>query len=324
MASRLDSLELLLSCVVCLEEFEESGDHIPRLLPCTHTLCEACIKQLIQNDKLECPECRAKHNAPRDEKSFPQNKYLLIQVKRKPSKKSKGKKEQDEKKLCKVHGKELVLFCDEPECKKSICLVCLKKFHKKHDVIDEKRGVLMRNISCIEQNLKEKIVVLHATEDDVSRKTEDCLKDLEKRREEMKDEIDKQFDIMKKEAEDRKKEVKNVLDSDVQGLNENLNLLSNIRKNTEAMDDDNDDNYRIETVNGIKEIVNEYLSGNRTYKYPELSPTPQEPMEFGQIEEKQLNIKLLEIDENDSMESPLRNITDTSQLKCTGELNVST
>ena len=35
-----DSLEHLLSCQVCFHEFREDGEHIPRLLPCTHTLCE--------------------------------------------------------------------------------------------------------------------------------------------------------------------------------------------------------------------------------------------------------------------------------------------
>ena len=126
MASRQDSLQHLLSCVVCLEEFEEDGDHISRLLPCTHTLCEICLKQLICNNKLECPECRAKHEAPREEKSFPQNKYLLIQVKKKSGNEGKVKPDREKKERCEEHRKELVLFCNEPECKKPICLVCLK------------------------------------------------------------------------------------------------------------------------------------------------------------------------------------------------------
>ena len=35
-----DSLEHILACQICLEYFEETGDHVPRLLPCTDTLCE--------------------------------------------------------------------------------------------------------------------------------------------------------------------------------------------------------------------------------------------------------------------------------------------
>ena len=37
-----DSLEYAFTCQVCFEEFEETGDHVPRLLPCTYTLCETC------------------------------------------------------------------------------------------------------------------------------------------------------------------------------------------------------------------------------------------------------------------------------------------
>ena len=86
MAEAPRSLELLLSCQVCFEDFEEDGHHIPRLLPCTHTLCHTCVGQLIQENKIECPECREKHEAENKEKSFPQNKYILTQIKRKSSK----------------------------------------------------------------------------------------------------------------------------------------------------------------------------------------------------------------------------------------------
>ena len=318
--SRQDSL---LSCVVCLEEFEEDGDHIPRLLPCTHTLCEACVKQLIRDNKLECPECRAEHEAKKEEKSFPQNKYLLMQVKRKPGRESKGKQERDEKELCEEHGKEVVLFCDEAECKKPICLVCLKKSHKKHDVtdiVDEKKEVLKKKISHIEQNLREKINIFNATKTDINRKTEVCLKNLQKRSEEMKDEIDRQFHQMKKDAENQREEANSSLETETADLNENLNLLSSIRKNTEDMDEDDDDNYSdvidmIDTVNSIKEMVNLCLSGTRTYSYPEFTLFAPVSLDFGNIVEKQLNVELLEINENTvSMETRLRKVTHASKI----------
>ena len=82
MADAPGSLELLLSCQVCLEEYGEDGDHVPRLLPCTHTVCESCIKKLISDKKLNCPECRTKHEAEKEVKTFPQNKYLIAQIRR--------------------------------------------------------------------------------------------------------------------------------------------------------------------------------------------------------------------------------------------------
>ena len=81
-----DALKEILSCQICLEDFQEDGDLIPRLLPCSHTLCQKCLIQLLGGGRsLICPECRARHAAPKREKSFPQNKYLLTVIKRRES-----------------------------------------------------------------------------------------------------------------------------------------------------------------------------------------------------------------------------------------------
>ena len=71
----------LTNCSVCFDEYTETGDYIPRILPCFHTLCEECLGQLVQNDGLNCPECRVKHTAPNGKTSFPQNKYVLAHLK---------------------------------------------------------------------------------------------------------------------------------------------------------------------------------------------------------------------------------------------------
>ena len=329
MASRQDSLQHLLSCVVCLEEFEEDGDYIPRLLPCTHTLCEICVKQLIRNNKIECPECRAKHEAPREAKSFPQNKYLLIQVKRKSCNVGEVKPDREKKELCEEHRKELVLFCNEEECKKPICLVCLKKFHKRHevvDIVDEKRKILKKKINFIEKNLREKINGLNIAKRELSRKTQVCLDDLEKKREEIIAEIDKQFEKMKKETKDQLKETNSSIENEVTALNENLNLLSTIKQNTDV-DDDDDGNYSdmidmIETVEGVKEMVNQCLSGKRTYRYHDFFTAP---VSFGNIVTRTYDMKLSEVEEDAMlMETNLRNVTDTAQLTCTGEYKIIT
>ena len=286
-------------------------------------------KQLIRNQKLECPECRTKHDAKNKEKSFPQNKYLLTQIKRKSTEACDVKAERKEKELCQEHGKELVLFCKETECQKAICLLCLRKTHKKHNVIDiegEKREVLMTKIILFEKNIKEKVIVLTAAKNDINKMADACLNDLEKRRDQMKGAIDKQFDKMKKETGDQMKEANTSLENEIAALNENLNLLSSIKQNTEGMDDD-DDNYSdiinmIETLNGLKEMVNQYLSGNRTYRYPEFTSTANVHLDFGNIEEKQFSTKLSEIVEDVMLvEGPLRNIRDASQLNCTGKRN---
>ena len=123
MARKRESLAELLCCVICLENYDEEK-HVPRLLTCSHTVCESCIKDLITNDTLVCPECRKKHRAENKEKSFPQNKYLLAhicsgKIDAKESSRSTQKVPQER---CEKHGLELVLFCFEDMCHTSICI----------------------------------------------------------------------------------------------------------------------------------------------------------------------------------------------------------
>ena len=66
MAEKLDSLDRLLSRQVCFNDFEENGDNVPRILPCSHTLCHTCLSQMIRQNKIECPECREKHEVKKE------------------------------------------------------------------------------------------------------------------------------------------------------------------------------------------------------------------------------------------------------------------
>ena len=131
MKRKRDSIADMLSCQVCFEDFDEDGDHIPRIFPCSHTVCVSCIKNLIKNDKLACPECRKTYEVDNVETSFPQNKYLLVQIR---SGKIIKHEEADSNERCKEHGKELTAFCKV--CQKDICISCLKKGHEGHEWIE--------------------------------------------------------------------------------------------------------------------------------------------------------------------------------------------
>ncbi len=50
-------------CSVCLEVYTDSGDHTCRRLLCNHTVCDLCLKQIVRNNRMECPECRFHHTA---------------------------------------------------------------------------------------------------------------------------------------------------------------------------------------------------------------------------------------------------------------------
>ena len=64
-------------CPVCFDVYEEYGHLIPRILPCSHTLCHKCVEELLNNYTLVCPQDRQVHPAFQGAKSFPQNKYIL-------------------------------------------------------------------------------------------------------------------------------------------------------------------------------------------------------------------------------------------------------
>ena len=148
-----DSLEYILTCQICLDDFEETGDHVPRILPCFHSLCEKCLKQLIEGNSMECPECRKKHRVFANKvKTFPQNKYILANIRRKEIDIAKND-------MCEIHGKELLLYCVEPECLISICLTCLSKHHRGHDVVEieeAKREALFKKIENFVKDLEER------------------------------------------------------------------------------------------------------------------------------------------------------------------------
>ena len=267
MAAAPDSLEEILSCQVCFEEFEEDGAHVPRLLPCTHTLCHTCVGQLIQGTRIECPERREKHEAKKEEKSFPQNKYILVQMKRKTPR---LQRDQSPIEKCSEHGKELNIFCKEAGCKRVICLSCLSQGHKKHEVVEiedrkkEMMATLQKNIEAVTDNLQRKMRNIRVAKKDVVEKFKNNLKELKMKKEELM----KQYDNMIKETENQMKQIDIKANRDLNTMNENVNLLQDMNKSAEGVTY-RDVVNRLDTVSSIIENVNKHLTGTRTYEYHE-------------------------------------------------------
>ena len=130
-------------CAVCFEAYEETGENIPRLLPCGHSLCNGCVKRLLQRQTLNrfmqrqtlcCPQCRQDNEVPNGAVNFPQNRYILKNIKE--------TRNEGYFQVCKKHGREMSLFCNGglfsgwKECKTEICSLCLTKDHHNHKVVD--------------------------------------------------------------------------------------------------------------------------------------------------------------------------------------------
>ena len=153
------------NCPVCFETYTEAGDHVPRLLPCSHSLCEACLKDSIRNGSVNCPQDRKKHRATSGVRTFPQNKYILRNIG-----KDTEKKEQFE--TCPQHGKDMMLFCVDDKCKEAICTLCLKD-HGGHNVVDvkEKKTMVSMEIKSLRDQLQSFRDEITRAKNDVEKKS---------------------------------------------------------------------------------------------------------------------------------------------------------
>ena len=268
MANNADNLAQMLSCTVCLEDYKSDGAHIPRLLPCTHTLCETCIRELIRYNRLVCPECRKVQEATKGEKSFPQNKYLLVQIHRKKTDDAKENLYTPDK--CKKHGKELVLYCTEELCQKSICISCLKTDHAGHkwtEIENQTKEVLLRDVKDIKKNMEAKVEMISKAKRDVFEKTDRCMKELKKTKDELYGCIE-QIDKMLEETESHSNETNLLADIKLSGMRTNIAHLNNILINSgDGTGYETIMNHR-ETVKRIVENNKENLSGSRSFPFP--------------------------------------------------------
>ena len=267
MARKRESLAELLCCVICLENYDEEGQHVPRLLPCSHTVCESCIKDLITNDTLVCPECRKKHRAKNKEKSFPQNKYLLAHIWSKNTKESSQSIQKVPEERCEKHGLELVLFCFENICRTSICISCLAD-HNKHDVkgIEVKEKELLKTDLEFKMILETRLKMISDAKETVEEKTDRCVNYLRK----TKDEFIRCFDKMIEEVHDHGNQTNKESDKDISSITASIEVLNNIQENIEDEDEENPyetiANYR-ETVRTIIQNNKTNLSGPRSFKF---------------------------------------------------------
>ena len=319
MAKAPSSLDNYLSCQICFENFEENGDHVPRILPCHHTVCESCIKGMIQGNKIICPECREEHQAKKQGKSFQQNKYILVQM----SRKKKNEKDEGPKiDMCPQHKKEIIFFCEEDGCKKPVCKTCLTKEHKKHDVVeieDKKKEALLKNIENTRKDLTQKISILFQAKDDVQRKTKLTVNDLEKAKEEM----SKKFDVMIKEAENKMKDATARIDSDVAMINENNVLLEQMRNNVTAEREVTLEylNDGQETVAELRNTVKVNICGTKTFKIKTFQA--KQEISYGRFDEDSITIVIPDLADFEEKTAPGKAIpivTDASELKWKGRI----
>ena len=127
-----DFTEGFLTCGTCLYTYD-AGEHTPKLLPCSHTICRICLERIAvaaglrdQTGCFRCPICRESVQVPRGgvvafPPSFLVNQLLdLMQRQRR-----------EVIPKCSNHVTQELLFCET--CDSVFCSVCTGGSHGSPD-----------------------------------------------------------------------------------------------------------------------------------------------------------------------------------------------
>ena len=235
-------------CPVCFEEFKETGDHVPRLLPCTHTLCHRCVCELLRENILTCPQDRQEHPAKSGTISFPQNKYILKNLKEKPVTIEAGFER------CEIHGRELSLYCKGKGCKKTICQLCHIGTHRSHNVVDilqeleRQRDFLVTDIEHVTNDLMSRKNKLLAAKKNLGKMYTQSSEVLKR----TKEEVAKIIDNVIKELEQNMENVSSTLDEKTVLIEEMLTMLNAIKQNVTTYTTINAVQVSLDTVERTK------------------------------------------------------------------------
>ena len=278
--------EDLTNCPVCFEVYEETDDRMPRILPCHHTFCERCLKQILRKKSVVCPECRIKHPAPGGTRTYPQNKYIVanIQLTRRatPSVVLNIQETEQEFPLaerfskCAAHGKEVSLYCYGNKCQKAICQLCLIKHHRNHDVVDiheelkEKGKIFSENLQKLKEVLEGKKSKMLEAKKDIKKKNKLCVSQLQTTKEEHLRIISERYDELVKEANGEMKHGIADIDDELVTLNKDIELLDIIKHKNNPEDVTREDMAKgFQTVKAIAGNVYLNFSGSVVYRYNE-------------------------------------------------------
>ena len=197
--------ELVKECQICALTFVN-----PKLLPCHHTFCEACVKKMTKGSKLECPNCRKECNSKDIINDFRLEGFLQ------------ALKEQEDhltmpKTETNLGGTGKCEFCEEnhishycKDCNQWICASCkkihsnakLSKYHKIESLAnknEEFKTKLLIEINALKTKVKEhgRLIAAFETESDKTKAIQlSTLEESKRNRTRLHKEIDERFGAM--------------------------------------------------------------------------------------------------------------------------------
>ena len=245
-----------LECPVCLQEYTETGEFVPRILPCRDTVFERCIKRLLgDGSTLKCSVDRRKFYAEKRFLTFQQNKYILSQLKKK------RKQKKSTLQNCKTYALVLNLYCYS--CQKDICSMCLSENHRRHDVVDinslkkKKCEDILKSANQLDEHLKEDMNELVKMKKELANDAETCINSII---------IQKLaamllFDRMVDDVKRHQTKTNSTIDELISEINKNITTIRQTTNDTDS------ELMTLEIISKKKEIIKEIKDN-----VPKISP----------------------------------------------------
>ncbi len=199
-------------CGVCLDTYTQEGEKVPKVLPCSHTLCLGCAKQLSRGGRVVCPECR-KTNVilGPGAQAFPTNRYILENIKVQPL-------EAQEETKCEEHSKPWAVFCADPRCLKMLCPLCPMQDHADHKNLVGPFDTLKDSVDL--NFIRTEATATAKNLEEYQKKVEAMKKTVTTAGEEAKKKIAEALDEVMKEAEALNKEVDEKVNKQTRNLDQ--------------------------------------------------------------------------------------------------------
>ena len=266
---RLDNSESLLDCNICFEYFDDC-DHSPIMFGCQHTVCKACLKDLIEAHTMEeyfpCPICRVQVEIkPDGVEGYAKNRLLMNIL---HQKKAKIK--------CKEHPQKTVShYCIT--CAKSLCSACVVrqlKEHPEHEIEDiedtyarkDKRVAQLKTFTNDAVSQMERIVMqgtklknaLEEAKEQVARLADEAVAHIYVEQGRLEDELNSLYkDIIQS---DNNEDIDNAFES------KRVALLNTTRKTMDKMSQEIDAYIREDDFEKFQQEVAKQVQGMRHYE----------------------------------------------------------
>ena len=247
------------NCPVCQEPFS-TEDHIPRLLPCTHTTCDKCLNELVREKSVICPQCNKKLGAKKGVESFCKNKYIMKSLEADKAPLESGN-EFDVFETCPKHGRKLNIYCRSKECEQDICQVCLIEQHNGHELVDYLQED--KKADSLQSYLRHCEHSLTVAKEEVETKCKQSIAVLKKNKLEHKKIIDTRI----KEINKNMKKEKEKLEEQLTKVREQLVEYERFREETRSESENNNIQSRVKTIGKIEQMTLEAFKDKTSYRY---------------------------------------------------------